>query len=312
VEPIARINDRLVPISQAAVSLFDLGLVQGAAVTEMIRTFAHRPFRLDAHLDRLLRSVRAVGFPVDPSVAELRAKTLEVVEHNARLIPAGHDLGIVLFVTAGLNLTYVGAAGAGSARTPTLCIHTFPLPFELWAEKYDAGQHLVVPSVRHVPPDCIDPQIKMRSRMHWYLADRQARLVDPHASALLLDHEGRITETSAANFLLVEGGAVHVPGGSGTLGGLSLQVVSELCGRLGIPFVPRTLRPYDVANADEACTSSTPYCLLPVTRFDGRPIGDGRPGPVFRRLIAAWNDLAGLDIIAQMRTGAAERRAAAS
>lgn len=311
-EPIARINDRLVPMSQAAVSLFDLGLVQGAAVTEMVRTFAHRPFRLDAHLERLRRSVRAVGFPIDPALDDLRAKTLEVVELNARLIPPGHDLGIVLFVTAGLNLTYVGAAGAESARTPTLCIHTFPLPFELWAEKFDAGQHLVVPSVRHVPPDCIDPQIKMRSRMHWYLADRQARLVDPHASALLLDHEGRVTETSAANFFLVADGAVHTPGAGGTLGGLSQQVVSELCDRLGVPFVSRTVRPYDATNADEAFTSSTPYCLLPVTKFDGRPIGDGRPGPVFRRLIAAWNDLVGLDIIAQMRIGAAERRAAAT
>ena len=54
---------------------------------------------------------------------------------------------------------------------------TFPLPFELWAEKYTTGQHLVTPSVRHLPPECLDPKIKARSRMHWYLADEQARWI---------------------------------------------------------------------------------------------------------------------------------------
>jgi branched-subunit amino acid aminotransferase/4-amino-4-deoxychorismate lyase len=306
-EPIAYFNGEFVPISQARVWAFDLGLVQGAAVTEMIRTFAHQPFHLDEHLERLFRSLRAVGFPMELSLDQVRSLTLDVLSHNEKLVLEAHDLGIVLFVTAGLNVTYVGLAGLEECRRPTVCIHTFPLPFELWAAKFETGQHLVTPSIRHIPASSLDPKIKSRSRLHWYLADQQAKLADPHAMALALDHEGNVTETSTGNFFLVSGGAIHTPGERSSLGGVSQLVVEQLAQQLGIPYQPADIQMYDVFNAEEAFTSSTPYCLLPVTRFNGRPIGGGRPGQVFARLMDAWKDLVGLDIIAQMRTGAADR-----
>lgn len=307
-EPIAWLDGEFVPLSRAKVSVFDLGLVQGAGVTEMVRTFAGVPFRLESHLDRLFRSLDAVGFSIPHSPDELTAIVGEVVGRNVPLIPPSHDLGVVLFVTPGLNRTYVGAAGMADSR-PTVCVHTFPLPFELWADKLDAGQHLVIPSVRQIPADSIDPRIKIRSRMHWHLADREARAVDPSAQALLLDHAGAITETSTANFFIVENGEIRTPRDRAVLGGVSRDVVRELAAREGIPFHTVTLFPSHVRGADEAFLSSTPYCLLPATRLDGEPIGDGRPGPVFARLMTAWNDLAGLDIIEQMRCGAAERLA---
>ncbi|MEX1095150.1 MAG: aminotransferase class IV [Planctomycetales bacterium] len=309
-EPIAYLDGVFLHLSQAKVSIFDLGLVQGAGVTEMVRTFAGIPFRLDEHLDRLFRSMHAVGFRIPQARDELAALVHKIVAHNFRLVPATHDLGIVLFVTPGLNRTYVGAAGMPAESPPTVCIHTFPLPFELWAGKIDAGQRLVIPSIRHVPAECIDPRIKMRSRMHWYLADREARGVDPQAQALLLDHAGAITETSTANFFIVTNGEIRTPGGDVALGGVSQCVVRELAVRDGVPFRPATLHPDDAFAADEAFTSSTPYCLLPVTRLDGREIGGGRPGPIFARMMAAWNELAGLDIIEQLRQGAADRIAA--
>ncbi|MEX0717628.1 MAG: aminotransferase class IV [Planctomycetaceae bacterium] len=308
-EPIAFLDGELVPLSRAKVSVFDLGLVQGAGVTEMVRTFAGVPFRIEAHLDRLFRSLEAVGFSIPQSRDELTAIVGEVVGRNFSLIPPTHDLGVVLFVTPGLNRTYVGAAGMAESR-PTVCVHTFPLPFELWADKLDTGQHLVIPSVRQIPADCIDPRIKIRSRMHWRLADREARAVDPQAQALLLDHAGAVTETSAANFFIVTGGEIRTPRDAAVLGGVSRAVVRELAAREGIPFHAVTLFPAHVRAAEEAFLSSTPYCLLPATRLDGEPIGAGRPGPVFSRLMTAWNDLVGRDIIEQLRRGAAERLAA--
>jgi branched-subunit amino acid aminotransferase/4-amino-4-deoxychorismate lyase len=83
------------------------------------------------------------------------------------------------------------------------------------------GAHLVTPSTRQVPPQCYDPKIKCRSRMHYYLAEQEARLVDPEASALLLDLAGNVTETNTGNFLLVERGRILSPTTVNTLPGIS-------------------------------------------------------------------------------------------
>ena len=210
------------------------------------------------------------------------------------------ELGLIHFVTAGEFAVYAGSAGGSSAMTPTICAHTFRMPFALWAEKMRNGQHLVTPSTRHVPPQCFDPKMKYRSRMHYYLADIEARQVDPDAAALLLDLDGNVTETSGSNFLIVERGAVVSPTTRNILPGISRATVMELCDRLEIRFRERDFQVYDVMNADEAFTASTPYCLMPVTRINGAPIGDGKPGPIFRRLIRAWSELVGLDIEAQI------------
>jgi len=306
-EPLAYLNGRISPISQTTLSVFDMGLVMGASITEMARTFRHQPFHLPGHIDRLFRSARYVGFDIDLTRETLADLTLELIEHNAKLIPQQHDLGVVMFITAGTSLTYTGIAGLDTHRKPTICVHTFPLPFELWAEKYELGQHVVTPSIRHLPPECLDPKIKSRSRMHWYLADAQARLVDPKAIALLLDRQDNIAETGTANFFIVQDDQICTPQPRNSLAGISQQVVSELAEQLGLKFQQRDFQSYDVVNADEAFTSSTPYCVLPVTRINKKPIGSGTPGPVFRQLLQAWNELAGLDIAEQMRTGAGER-----
>lgn len=308
-EPLAYLNGRISPISQANLSIFDLGIVLGASITEMARTFHHQPFRLNEHVARLFRSLKHVGFEIDLTRETIVDLALELVEHNARLIPEKHDLGVVLFITAGTSLTYTGIAGMATHRKPTVCVHTFPLPFELWAPKFQTGQHLITPSIRHLPPECLDPKIKSRSRMHWYLADEQARMVDPKAGALLLDRQDNITETSTANFFIVEEGRISTPTGRNSLAGISQSVVVQLADQLGIEVRHRDIQTYDVVNADEAFTTSTPYCILPVTRINQKPIGSGEPGPMFLQLLKAWNELVGLDILAQMRTGAEERLA---
>lgn len=308
-EPLAYLNGRIAPISQAMLPVHDMGIVMGASVTEMARTFHHACFHLRDHVDRLYRSIRHVGFDVDLAPDAFVDLVLELVTINSRLIPRHHDLGVSMFITAGTSLVYTGYAGKSTHRKPTVCVHTFPLPFELWAEKYSAGQHVVTPSIRHLPPECLDPKIKARSRMHWYLADEQARLVDPRAISLLLDRQDNVTETATANFLMVHKGRVITPTSRNTLQGISQQVVGELCEQLKIPFEQRDFQVYDVVNADEAFTSSTPYCILPVTRINGKPIGDGLPGPIYNELLKAWNQLVGLDVATQMEQGAAERLA---
>ncbi|WP_010584468.1 aminotransferase class IV [Schlesneria paludicola] len=305
-EPIAYLNGQIVPVSQAALSVFDLGLVSGVAVTEMARTFRHVLFQLDKHLDRLAHSLDVLKLDPKCSRTELEALCHRIVDENVKWIPANHDLGLILFVTAGQNLTYIGRTPESPVRTPSVCVHTFPLPFELWAETYEAGLHLVTPSVRSIPDAIIDSRIKHRSRLHWYLADLEVKKSDPSAMALLTDDEGYLTETATGNLCVVEGNTIVTPE-SHVLKGVSRDFVAELATTLGLTFGHTRLTAEDLARGGEAFLTSTPHCLLPVTRFNGQPVGSGRPGPVFQRLLKAWGERVGVDVAAQMQAGAGER-----
>jgi branched-subunit amino acid aminotransferase/4-amino-4-deoxychorismate lyase len=242
---------------------------------------------------------------------QLTAKDLtriadELVAHNGRLLDKGDELGLIYFITPGEYRAY---APAPARTAPTVCVHTFALPFELWAAKLRTGAHVITPSIRHIPPQCVDPKMKYRSRMHYYLADKEAQLVDSEAIALLLDLEGNITETGGANFLMVERGAIVSPRPRNILPGVSLRTVTDLAAQLGFAFVERDIQVFDIVNADEAFLASTPYCLMPVTRINGISIADGNPGPIYRRLMRAWSELVGLDIEQQTFEGAARRQA---
>ncbi len=309
-EPLVFLNGQTVPASQAHLAIFDAGLVLGATVTEMTRTFGHRPWRLHEHLQRLTRSLRYTRMDIGTTSAQLAQISEDLVAHNARLIDRDDELGLIQFVTAGEYAAYAAGAGRPARTTPTVCVHTFPLPFERWASKLRHGAHVITPSIRHVPPQCYDPKIKYRSRLHFYLADQEARLFDPDGMALLLDLQGNITETSTANFLIVEKETIVAPTTVNTLPGISRAMVIELAGKLGIPFAERDLQVYNIMNADEGLLTSTPYGIMPATKINGAPIGTGAPGPMYRRLLGAWSDAVGLDIERQIQEGALRRSGA--
>lgn len=300
--PIAYLKGELMPHAEAKLPVYDLGIVLGATVTEMIRTFGQRPYRLEDHADRLYSSMRYARFHPSLTRDEMIAKTREVAEHNVKLLQSTEELGIVLFVTAGENALYAGSAGNDADHMePTVCIHTFTLPLHLWAGGLDTGLHAVTPSNRHVPPQCIDPKMKYRSRLHYWIAEQEAKAVDPDAATLLLDLDGNVTEFSGGNILIVKDGVIISPTARNILRGISRQTVIELAGEVGIPFVERDLQVYDVCNADEAFETTTPFCLMPVTKINNMPIGDGKPGPMCARLFELWSEKVGVDIVAQMR-----------
>lgn len=300
-EPIVFLNGQMLPASQAHINIYDLGVVLGATITEMVRTFHHQQlYRLEDHLTRLARSLRYVRFDIGMTMDELVRACEEVTRQNASLLAPTDEIGLVIFVTAGENRVYAGSAAGRARLTPTVCVHAFRLPLHLWAEKMKRGAHVVTPAIRHVPPQCIDPKMKYRSRMHYYLAEQEAHLVDPDAMPLLLDLQGNVTETSGSNFLIIDKGTIVSPTLTNTLPGISRQAVIELAAKLDIPFVERDFQVFNVINADEAWSVTTPYCMMPVTKINGLPIGDGKPGPMFRRLIDAWSGEVGLDILAQI------------
>lgn len=306
-ESIAWLNGSLIEAERAAVPVGDLGIVAGASVTEFLRTFRQEVFRLDAHLARLQDSLKLLEFPSRMDEKVLRDAVRAVVDHNRRQIPAGHELGIIAFVTAGQNLTYLGEAGRSRVCQGTACVHTFPLPFELWAHRYREGQHLATVDVPPLPVQAVDPRAKHRNRIHWLRADREARLRFEGASSVLVTTQGHLTETSSGNLFLVEGEELLTPRADLVLGGISRDVLTELATNLGLSVREAALTPADLAATKEVLTTSTPYCVMPVTKFNGDPIGNGTPGPVFQRLMSAWSESVGVDIVQQAEQCAAER-----
>jgi len=191
-QPLAYLNGELVPADQAVLPVFDAGIVQAATVSETLRTFDHQLFRLEEHLDRFTNSLATVGFNIGMETDEVAGICRDLVAHNTVSLDSTNDLGLVVFATAGPYATYSGQPAGRFDTGPTLCVHSFPLPFHLWRTMQAEGLHLVTPSVQQLPDACIDPSIKHRSRLHYYLADREAAQIAAGARAVLLDQQGRL------------------------------------------------------------------------------------------------------------------------
>ncbi|MFM7244738.1 MAG: aminotransferase class IV [Planctomycetaceae bacterium] len=294
---LAWLDGRFLPRRDLTLPVGDAGFVFGATVTEQLRTFAGRLFLPDDHGRRFVESCRIVGIEPPWPVADLLAAAERVASANHRLRPASADLGLVIFATPG----DLAAQHEGRSGRPRMAIHTFPLAFGLWADAYDRGVSLRTVRVTQVPESCWPLAAKVRSRLHYHLADREAHATEPGARAVLAHADRRISETSTANVAIVTADGIATPPPADALGGVSLACARTLAAALGMPWVERSLTAADLTAADEILLTSTPNCVLPVARFDGRPVGAGVPGPTFRRLLEAWSGLVGLDIADQAR-----------
>lgn len=292
-EPLAYLNGQVVPQSQAAIPLHDAGFIYGATVTDLARTFKFRPFRFADHFTRFRQSCKSAQIPLAIDDEELGQLANHLVTRNSDLLRPGQDLALVMFATPGPINYYAGVEAAGELG-PTLGMHTFPLPFARYVRLLREGARLMVPSIRQVPRDCVDPRIKQRSRMHWWLAEQEAYRADPGSMALLLDGDGYVTETASTNLAIVSKGMVLTPPRTSVLAGVSLQMVEELCGEMGRRFEERPLTVDDCLNCEEAFVTCTTYCLAAVSKINGVSIPS--PGPTYLRLVEAWNQRVGFDV----------------
>ncbi len=285
------------PADQAFLPVEDVGIVHGIALTEMIRTFSSRLYESTRHLTRLLKSTEQIGIPVQFSMDEIQKQLEEVVAHNRKLSPDWQELGAIIFATPGLNRTYTGGMGD---EQPTLVIHTFDLPGELWSRAVKQGQHLAISKVPQVPEECLPPTVKYRSRLAFYLADRETRTKYPDASAILLNQNGMVRETGTANLFLVKNDQLWTAPRETVLPGISRAVVIEIAKELGLQVHEKDFSPAELETADEIFTTSTPYCLLGVSRLNGEPVSTHFPGKITRLLLEAWSKRIGVDIHAQL------------
>lgn len=284
------------PESEAKLSIFDSAVCLGDMVTESTRTFNQVPFKLDVHIRRLYKSLKVTRMDPELSPADMMQISLEVMERNLPLYGKGEDLWIVHNISRGL---YPPSGDQSFKRRATILIYTLPMDLTYWAEFYVHGCHAVTPFSRMMPAQSLDPKIKNRSRMAYTLAELEVKLVDPKAQGIILDLNGYLAENKGGNFFIVSEGVLYTPRTLHALAGVSRATVLELAEKIGIPAEERDLQPYDVYTADEAFFTSTPYCIMPATRFNGLPVGDGSVGPITRRLLGAWSELVGVDVVQQ-------------
>jgi len=279
------------PLQDAQIPLSDVGFGLGVTVVERLRTFAGRPFRVEEHLTRLHRSLEIVGWNAAAIVDEVRQAVAAFPDVNAELMAPGDDWYIAIFVTPG---------DSPAATQPRIGVHGGPLPFSGWADKFETGVDVVITDVRQTPANCWPPELKCRSRMHYYLADQEAARRQQGARAVLLDQQGFISEASTANVVayFTDRGLV-TPRIDGVLPGISQHVLFELADEAGFSHIEADLLPAEFAAADELFITSTSICLQPIVSVDRNAVGDGCPGPIYRRLLAAWSEKVGVDIAAQ-------------
>jgi branched-chain amino acid aminotransferase len=301
--PLAYLNGKLVPFAEAALPLHDAGFVSGATVVDNARTFRHKLFRWPDHLARFRRDCAACYVPLEARDEQLTATAEELVAHNAKLLPVGGELQLVTFATPGPLGFYLGESANGP---PTLGMATYPLPFARYRPFFTEGVRLCVAGHQ---PDAEGAVLqrwwKHRSRMDWHIAQQQLRAnAPPDVVALLTDSpNGNITETAFATFMAVIDGALTFPPWGTVLDGISQRVTFELCGTLGIPTTDRPVPVSDVPRMSEAVLTGTGFCIAGVRELHPWGWAGGHsayrpawPGPVFRKLLAAWSDLVGVDV----------------
>jgi branched-chain amino acid aminotransferase len=293
-------NGEFIPEIEARISIFDSALMVGDMVFEMTRTFNQKPYRLRHHLERLYASLDYAEIDCGLNIDEIEAATHQTIERN---LPAleGYDFQIMHNATRGALALYDTLVK--ESTDPIVTINVIPLVRHIGgtAPKFDSGVHFVITPQKSVPARYIDPKAKNRSRIYYKIAELHAARLEEGAMALLTDERGFITEGTGNNFFIAHNGEIFTPKGHDILRGVSRSACMELAVKLDIPVHEADIGPYDVRSADEAWFTSTTICMVPVTRFDFRPVGNGKPGPIYGKLLQAWNEEVGVDIAGQAR-----------
>ena len=283
-----------IPEEELKISAWDLAVMQSASCFEMCRSFHHRHFKLREHLDRLRESCRLLSIPLPSDFDRLEEICAEVTEANP--LPHAQEHRLLIVVNAGAAPMYREIAGT---IPHSYCyVATFPLRYTVqgFSKYFTEGVHCVTSPIQQVPDACVPSQAKHRSRLHFHLAQQQAPAgtwpILRAQTSFYNEIESEIAEAPGANLVVVKRGSVRVLS-EHALPGISMQTVQELTGA-------RSGSAFDLDAHDEVFLTGTPFCMIPVVSIDGKPIGDGQIGPVYKATLQKWNQLVGLDIAEQI------------
>lgn len=275
-EEIVYLNGELTPLSEARVPVLDRGFIFGDGVYEVVPIYAGKPFRLPQHLVRLARSLDTIGIPNPHTDAQWMALIDRVVQANGLA-----DQMVYIQVTRGVARR---THAFPKTVTPTVLIMTNPmsLPSAAMREKG-------VACVTAQDKRWLHCQVKSTSLLGNVLAAQNA--VENDATETIQFRDGMLTEASASNVWVVSKGRVSAPPKDNLiLEGIRYGWMEELCAALDISLDARRISRDEVMGADEVLLTSASKEILPVVTIDGKTIGDGVPGPVFKKLYAAYQD----------------------
>jgi branched-chain amino acid aminotransferase len=277
-EGVGFVRGQYVPISDASIPMTDWGFLRSDATYDVVAVWEGSFFRLDAHLERFMRSCHR--WRLDPGLTP--EQIISVLSQCVRL--------------SGLRASYVemictrGQPPWGS-RDPRLAVnqfYAFALPY-VWlanAQQREKGLHVVISDLQRIPATSVDPLAK---NYHWNdLTMGLLGALDAGAdSVLLVDSSGNLVEGPGFNVFCVSHGVLVTPN-QGMLEGVSRRTVIELAQSLGIKLQLRALPADELRAAEEVFISTSGGGVLPVTMVDQRPIGDGSPGPITRQLVQTY------------------------
>lgn len=274
----AFVRGEYLPIAKASVPLTDWGFLRSDATYDVVTVWEGAFFRLDDHLDRFLASCER--FRLDPG--RTRGQIVEVLERCVALAGLRHSY-VEMIVTRGQP-----PWGSRDPRQAANQFYAFAVPYVWIANEAQRqrGLHVRISDVQRIPPASVDPKAK---NYHWNdLTMGLLGALDEGADTVLLtDAQGNVVEGPGFNVFAVLGGRLVTPR-EGVLEGITRRTVIEMAGQLGIGVELRALPADELRGAQEAFLSSSGGGVLPVTRVDGRPVGDGQVGATTKRLVETY------------------------
>lgn len=268
------VNGKLTPRSEARISVFDSVVQGGDAVWEGLRVYRGRVAALGAHLERLQNSAKALAFEAVPSSDEIRKALFDTLEANGMT----DETHVRLTLTRGEKITSGMNPRLNQSGCSLIVLAEWKKP--VYA---DSGIAVVTSSIRRNTPACLDSKIHHNNLLNNILATIEANVAGVD-SAVMLDVHGYISETNDTNLFLVRNGELLTPHADSCLPGITRQMVLDIAADEKIPAKEKNLSMTELYSADEVFTTGTMGELTPVLTADGRTVGDGKPGPMTKRL----------------------------
>jgi len=276
-------NGELVPEAEAKVSVFDHGLLYGDGVFEGIRSYSGRIFALEAHVDRLYDSAKAIALEIPMTRQEMmQAVALTCRENDTT------DGYIRLVVTRG-----VGTLGLNPYLCKTPQVIIIAADIQLYPkELYEKGLSIVTVGTTRNLSEAVNPRIKSLNYLNNILAKIEA-INAGCMEAIMLNSQGAVAEATGDNLFVLRGDVLRTPPvNEGILEGITRAAVMKLATEAGYSVREERLSRYDLYTADEVFLTGTAAEVIGVVNIDRRQIGEGVPGPVTCKLEKSYRQYA--------------------
>jgi len=283
------LNGRIIPLAEANVSVFDRSFLYGDSLYEVVRTYEGKPFRLREHLERMEKSAVLCSMKFSQSIEEYHREILRSIDaYRAQPGRESEDVYVRIVVSRGSGKI---GFGLGNLETPTLYVIIVE-PISMFPNKpFAKGTKLQISSRIRNSPKALDPAMKSGNYLNSLLAYLSAA-EEGFDDALMVDHQGFLTEGTTYNLFYVNRGIVATaPLDVGILDGITRRAVIDLCVEQGIPVREVRFPKEYLYEADEVFVTSSLKEVLPVLDLDGKKINKGKPGPIAARLAESFREL---------------------